>query len=138
MSEKGECLDNAVVESFFGTYKAELLADQPQGRFASKAEAVALTADYINGFYNTVRLHSAIALDAGLQKPSGFRVDAPQESGRIENALIFLSTLVGQVQYLLHWELNQPDRRYIHVENTMDTPHRQSLTQEIATSLCRR
>ena len=60
MSEKGECLDNAVAKSFFGTYKAELLADQPQGRFVSKAEAVALTADYINGFYNTVRLHSTL------------------------------------------------------------------------------
>jgi transposase InsO family protein len=60
MSEQGECLDNAVAESFFGTYKAELLADQPQGRFASKAEAVALTADYIERFYNRVRLHSTL------------------------------------------------------------------------------
>jgi putative transposase len=60
MSEKGECLDNAVAESFFGTYKAELLADQPQGRFTSKAQARALRADYIDGFYNTVRLHSTL------------------------------------------------------------------------------
>ncbi len=36
MSRKGECLDNAVAESFFGTLKAELLADQPGGRFAGK------------------------------------------------------------------------------------------------------
>jgi len=36
MSGKGECLDNAVAESFFGTLKAELLADQPERRFASK------------------------------------------------------------------------------------------------------
>lgn len=61
MSEKGECYDNAVVESFFGTYKAELLADQPQRRFASKAQARALTADYIDNFYNLVRLHSTLA-----------------------------------------------------------------------------
>ena len=60
MSEKGECLDNAVAESFFGTYKAELLADQPQGQFTSKAQARALTADYIEKFYNTVRLHSTL------------------------------------------------------------------------------
>lgn len=33
---KGECYDNAVAESFFGTCKAELLADQPQRRFTSK------------------------------------------------------------------------------------------------------
>jgi putative transposase len=60
MSRKGDCWDNAVAESFFGTYKAELLADQPQGRFTSKAQARALTADYIDGFYNTVRLHSTL------------------------------------------------------------------------------
>ena len=60
MSEKGDCYDNAVAESFFGTYKAELLADQSQGRFTSKAEAVALTADYIERFYNRVRLHSTL------------------------------------------------------------------------------
>jgi putative transposase len=60
MSEKGDCYDNAVAESFFGTYKAELLADQPQGRFRSKAQAWALTADYIDNFYNRVRRHSTL------------------------------------------------------------------------------
>ena len=70
MSEKGECLDNAVAESFFGTSKAELLHDQPQDRFASKAQAVALTADYINGFYNTVRLHSTL----GYKSPVAFEL----------------------------------------------------------------
>jgi transposase InsO family protein len=39
MSGKGVCYDNAVAESFFGTYKAELLADQPGSRFVSKAQA---------------------------------------------------------------------------------------------------
>jgi putative transposase len=60
MSAKGERLDNAVAESFFGTYKAELLADQPQRRFASKAQARTLTADYIDSFYNLVRMHSTL------------------------------------------------------------------------------
>ncbi len=36
MSRKGECIDNAGVESFFGTLKAELLADQPGRHFSSK------------------------------------------------------------------------------------------------------
>jgi len=49
-----------VTESFFGTYKAELLADQPQARFTSKAEALVFTADYIDNFYNPVRLHSTL------------------------------------------------------------------------------
>jgi len=60
MSRKGDCLDNAVAESFFGTLKAELLADQPGGRFSSKARAQELVADYIDNFYNTVRRHSAL------------------------------------------------------------------------------
>ena len=70
MSEKGDCYDNAVAESFFGTYKAELLADQPQRRFSSKAQALALTADYIDNFYNPVRLHSTL----GYKSPVAFEL----------------------------------------------------------------
>jgi transposase InsO family protein len=60
MSRKGDCWDNAVAESFFGTYKSELVEQQPGGRFASKAQAYDLTADYIENFYNRVRLHSTL------------------------------------------------------------------------------
>lgn len=60
MSGKGNCWDNAVAESFFGTYKSELVEQQPNGRFASKAQAYELTADYIENFYNRVRLHSTL------------------------------------------------------------------------------
>jgi len=70
MSEKGVCYDNAVAESFFGTYKAELLADQPESRFVSKAQAWALTADYIDNFYNTVRRHSTL----GHKSPIAFEL----------------------------------------------------------------
>ena len=70
MSEKGVCYDNAVAESFFGTYKAELLADQPGSRFASKAQAWALTADYIDNFYNPVRRHSTV----GHKSPMAFEL----------------------------------------------------------------
>ena len=70
MSRKGECLDNAVAESFFGTLKAELLGDQPGERFASKAQAVALVNDYIGNFYNPVRRHSAL----GHKSPLAFEL----------------------------------------------------------------
>jgi len=70
MSDKGECHDNAVAESFFGTYKAELLADQLQRRFTSKAQAWALTADYIDNFYNPVRRHSTL----GYKSPIAFEL----------------------------------------------------------------
>ena len=60
MSAKEECLDNAVAESFFGTLKAELPADQPGQRFAGKTEAALLVSDDIDNFYNSIRKHSAL------------------------------------------------------------------------------
>lgn len=70
MSGKGECLDNAVAESFFGTLKAELLGDQPGNCFTSKAQAKALVGDYIDNFYNLVRRHSAL----GNKSPLSFEL----------------------------------------------------------------
>ncbi len=60
MNRKGNCGDNAVAESFFGTYKSELVAEQPAGRFAGKEQACHLRADYIENFYNQVPLHSTL------------------------------------------------------------------------------
>lgn len=60
MSRKANCWDNAVAESFFGTYKSELVAGQPGGKFVNKEQAYYMTADYIENFYNRVRLHSAL------------------------------------------------------------------------------
>jgi putative transposase len=70
ISAKGECLNNAVAESFFGTLKAELLAAQPERRFASKAQAAALVSDYIENFYNRMRLHSTL----GYRSPVDFEL----------------------------------------------------------------
>jgi len=57
MSRRGNCWDNAVVESFFGTLKTELFLDEPIHR-ADLTEAMVV--DYIDGFYNPVRRHSSI------------------------------------------------------------------------------
>lgn len=56
MSRKGNPLDNAVVESFFGTLKAELVHHQT---FNNVIEVVAYIVEYIE-FYNRERLHSAL------------------------------------------------------------------------------
>lgn len=56
MSRKGNCWDNAVAESFFATLKNE----EATGVYATKAAAHAAIARYIHGFYNCVRLHSAL------------------------------------------------------------------------------
>lgn len=55
MSRKGECLDNAVAESFFGTLKTELVDDAD---YKTKDEARASLFHYIEAFYNRRRRHS--------------------------------------------------------------------------------
>ena len=49
-----------MAERFCGTYKSELVAEQPDGQFVSKEQGYRLTADYIEHFYNRVRLHSTL------------------------------------------------------------------------------
>jgi transposase InsO family protein len=56
MSRKGDCWDNAAMESFFATLKAEL----PVTVFESQAAARSVVFDYIERFYNRVRLHSTL------------------------------------------------------------------------------
>lgn len=64
MSRKGNPLDNATVESFFHTLKAELVHRQ---EFASDIEAVARIVEYTE-FYNRERLHSGL----GYQPPARY------------------------------------------------------------------
>lgn len=56
MSRKGNCWDNACVESFFGTMKQEGCGIL----FKSRQEARICIFDYIAGFYNPRRLHSTL------------------------------------------------------------------------------
>ena len=57
MSRKGNCWDNAVTESFFGTFKQELAFHED---WNGLADARAATCDYIESFYNRERLHSTL------------------------------------------------------------------------------
>jgi len=57
MSRRGDCWDNAVAESFWGTLKNEL-ADEMD--FASRSEARRVIFEYIESFYNLRRRHSSI------------------------------------------------------------------------------
>jgi putative transposase len=57
MSRRGNCLDNAMAESFFATLEHELLRLH---LFESRAEALHAVADYIENFYNHERFHSAL------------------------------------------------------------------------------
>ena len=55
MSRKGNCWDNAVVESFFATLKKDLVYRQ---QFQTRAEATQAIFEYIEVFYNRRRRHS--------------------------------------------------------------------------------
>ena len=55
MSRKGECHDNAVAGSFFGTLKTELIDDEG---YRTRAEAKQSLFEYIEIFYNRQRRHS--------------------------------------------------------------------------------
>ena len=57
MSRKGNCWDNAVVESFFGQLKNELVCGQI---FHSVDKAKTAIFEYIEVFYNRQRLHQTL------------------------------------------------------------------------------
>ena len=65
MSRKGDCYDNAVMESFWGTLKNEWVHHQ---KYKTRSQARTDIFGYIEGFYNTVRLHSTL----GYLSPSEF------------------------------------------------------------------
>ncbi len=57
MSRKGNCYDNAPIESFWGTLKVELVHHR---RYETRAEAVQEITEYIEIFYNRIRRHSSL------------------------------------------------------------------------------
>jgi putative transposase len=57
MGSVGDCYDNAMCESFFATLECELL---DRVRFVDSAQAELAVFDFIEGFYNTRRRHSAL------------------------------------------------------------------------------
>ena len=67
MSRRGNCLDNAMAESFFATLKRELM---PLAGWTTKAEARAAVFEWIAVYYNRQRRHSGI----GYRTPVGFEI----------------------------------------------------------------
>jgi len=64
MSGKGNCYDNAVVETFFKTIKSELVW---RTAFQTRRQAHTEIAQYIDGFYNPVRRHSACGYESPIR-----------------------------------------------------------------------
>ena len=57
MSGKGDCWDNAVMESFWGTLKTELVHHE---RYRTREQTRASIFEYVEVFYNRVSLHSSL------------------------------------------------------------------------------
>jgi putative transposase len=68
MSRRGNCLDNAPMESFFASLKKEHVHHV---HFRTRAEARAAVFEYVEIFYNRQRLHSAL----------GYRTPAEARAG---------------------------------------------------------
>jgi len=78
MGRIGDCFDNAMCESFFATLECELL---DRHRFATPADARRAIFDFIEGFYNTHRRHSAL----GYRSPLAFeRRHAMEAAGAVD------------------------------------------------------
>jgi putative transposase len=65
MSRRGNCYDNAPMESFWGSLKSELVYNR---RYATRKEAEASIQEYIEIFYNRQRRHSRL----GYHSPAAF------------------------------------------------------------------
>jgi transposase InsO family protein len=64
MSRRGNCLDNAMAESFFSTLEHELLMDND---FQSRNGALWAVSEYIENFYNRERMHSALDYESPVE-----------------------------------------------------------------------
>ncbi len=74
MSRRGNCWDNAVAESFFGTLKMELLYELP---LQTRSVTRVAVAEYIDSFYNVRRRHSSL----DYMSPLEFELKHPGNSG---------------------------------------------------------
>jgi len=69
MSGKGNCYDNAAMESFFGRYKTAAVRDHV---FANEAQVRANVFDYIEVFYNRYRKHASLGYLSPMQAEAKF------------------------------------------------------------------
>jgi transposase InsO family protein len=78
MSRKGDCWDNAPMESFFKTMKAELI--YPKKYYHTRQEAATSIFEYIEIYYNRQRMHSAL----NYQSPEDFEATFSSTSSKPE------------------------------------------------------
>lgn len=85
MSGRGNCYDNAQAESFFSRFKAELIED---GVFENIEQARSEIFSYIEGYYNRVRLHSAL----GYKTPIEYEMELNIKMEEMKDSFVSIKT----------------------------------------------
>jgi hypothetical protein len=75
MGSVGDCFDNAMAESFFATLECELLERRS---FKTQVEARMAVFDFIEGWYNPHRRHSALGYQSPINYERCYEDDANQ------------------------------------------------------------
>jgi len=88
MSRKGNCYDNALMESFWATLKTECFDNFRDGIPATRQEAKQKVFSYIQVFYNRKRLHSSLGYVSPLEFEQNYHQQNPQKE---ENLSLFVS-----------------------------------------------
>ena len=73
MSRKGDCWDNAPMESFFHTFKTEFIYHE---NVPTREEAKTKIFEWIESFYNRKRIHSSLGYKTPLELEEFFMQDA--------------------------------------------------------------
>jgi putative transposase len=80
MGRRGDAFDNAVAESFFATLETELF---DRSNFTSRDQARLQVFDFIEGFYNPRRRHSAL----GYLSPENYEQRESEKEENLEQAV---------------------------------------------------
>ena len=123
MSRKGNCYDNAFMESFWATFKSDCLYDRP---VPAPHQLNLLTFDYMETFYNTARLHSSLNyhspldFEHALQSAGGVSYEG-KPGNRSENTIL-LDTETGKTWILWPTEGTPSGYSWIEVTQKPEAP----------------
>ncbi len=90
MSRKGNCYDNAMMESFWATLKTECFDNFRDGIPATRGEAKQKLFSYIEVFYNRQRRHSSLDYESPVEFEKNYKLQ--QNLQKEENLFFFVST----------------------------------------------
>ena len=95
MGRAGSALDNAISESFASTLKCELVHRR---RFPSREAARTAILEYLEGFYNRSRLHSAL----GYRSPADYEEARAEEVAMVQRECVHLTVVIPACVYLMN------------------------------------